>query len=179
MIKWWETYFLSVLKTIITPKQGSTPHTHHHPLLHHIGVGVCDVDCRWRLPKGYRTLNVDYLLTFEYRILELDVGVSGGWRGRMMRWWRQQHRGPCLMVCVDMRHQWVARTIHPFAYGAPVLFLSGRVLVGHVPLQTRFRAQHFAAGKTREHFFHSCAHKEKYINKKNKNPRSWVSYHTS
>lgn len=43
-------------------------------------------------------------LTFEYRILELDVGMSGGRRGRVMRWRRQQHRGPSLVVRVDVRH---------------------------------------------------------------------------
>lgn len=108
----------------------------------------------------HRTLSADYLLTFEYRILELDVGVGGWWRGRVMRRWRQQHRGPRLVVRVNVRHQRIAGTVHPFTYSAPVLLLSGRVLVGHVPLQARFRAQHFATGQAREHFFQSCAHKE-------------------
>lgn len=123
----------------------------------------------------HRTLNADHLLTFEYRILELDVGVGGWWRGRVMRRWRQQHRRPRLVVRVNVRHQRIARTVHPFAYSTPVLLLSGRVLVGHMPLQARFRAQHFATGQAREHFFQSCEHKEQYI-KKNENQRSCVSY---
>lgn len=94
-------------------------------------------------------------LTFEYRILELDVGVGCWRRGCVVRRRRQQHGGPRLVVRVYVRHQRVPRTVHPFTYGAPVLLLPGRVLVGHVPLQTRFRAQHFAASQAREHLFQS------------------------
>lgn len=98
--------------------------------------------------------------TFEYRILELDVGVRSGRRERVMWRRRQQHRGSRLVVRVNVRHQRISRTVHSFANGTPVLLLSGRVLIGHVPLQARFRAQHFATSQAREYLFQSLNRKK-------------------
>lgn len=88
--------------------------------------------------------------------LRFDIGVVHNvGEGRVVQVvWRLG-----LVVRVDVRHERVARAVDSLTDCAPVLLVARRVLIGDVPFQTGFRAQHLAARQARENLPQTCANR--------------------